>query len=165
MRMGRYVGRWRRVVALLVLVFGLGLRVPAQTAEHFAADPVFFDYPAGWAVTRDGSNPQLTGFVVARPELNAQMSLYFAPNEITAPASSVPTLLEAARTSLVLPLVEQLIPPLEAAGAAGRLRARRNFILPAAARGGQAGSGGAARASAGGGVERGPWWVALKAIS
>ena len=115
--MGRYVGRWRRVVALLVLVFGLGLRVPAQTAEHFAADPVFFDYPAGWAVTRDGSNPQLTGFVVARPELNAQMSLYFAPNEITAPASSVPTLLEAARTSLVLPLVEQFIQPLEAAGA------------------------------------------------
>src|SRR5205085_4612016 len=117
MRMGRYVGRWRQVVALLVLVFGLGLRVPAQTAQHFAAEPVFFDYPAGWAVTRDQSNAQLTGFVLARPGLDAQISLYFAPNEITAPASSVPTLLEAARTSLVLPLIEQYIQPLEAAGA------------------------------------------------
>ena len=117
MRIGIYVGRWRQVVALLVLVFGLGLRVPAQTAEHFAAEPVYFDYPAGWAVTRDQSNAQLTGFVLARAGLDAQITLYFAPNEITAPASSVPTLLEAARTSLVLPLIEQYIQPLEAAGA------------------------------------------------
>jgi CHAT domain-containing protein/Tfp pilus assembly protein PilF len=117
MRMGKYIRRWQRVVALLVLVLGFSLRVPAQTAEHFAAEPVYFDYPAGWGVARGQSNPQLLGFVLARAGLNAQISLYFAPNEITAPASSVPTLLDAARTSLVLPLIEQFIQPLEAAGA------------------------------------------------
>ena len=49
----------------------------------------------------------LAGYVLARPGLDAQITLYFAPNEITAPANAVPTLLDAARTSLVLPLIEQ----------------------------------------------------------
>src|SRR5437763_12041011 len=113
MRTKNRVGRWACLLAL-VLTFGSGLRVPAQTAQHFAAEPVYFDYPAGWAVAQDRSNPQLAGYVLARPGLDAQITLYFAPNEITAPANAVPTLLDAARTSLVLPLIEQYIRPLEA---------------------------------------------------
>jgi CHAT domain-containing protein/tetratricopeptide (TPR) repeat protein len=104
------------------LARGAGL---AQGAQHFASEPVYFDYPAGWAVTTDRSNPQLSSYVLARPGLDAQITLYVAPNEISAPASAVPTLLDAARTSLVLPLIEQYVQPLEAIGAqVQRTRAR-----------------------------------------
>jgi tetratricopeptide (TPR) repeat protein len=148
MRMRGCGRQWRQALALLVVVLGMCPRVPAlprashapvtsawrgfargaglvQGAQHFASEPVYFDYPAGWGVTTDRSNAQLSSFVLARSGLNAQITLYVAPNEITAPASAVPTLLDAARTSLVLPLIEQYIQPLEAIGAqVQRTRAR-----------------------------------------
>ena len=118
MRMGRYVGRWRQMVALLVLVFGLGLRVPAQTARHFANDPVYFDYPAEWAVAPNQTVPQLLGYIVARPDSEARILLFVSTRTTDqAEVGNTTALLEAARASIVQPLVEQLIQPLEAVGA------------------------------------------------
>ena len=128
--------RRRQVLALLTL-FGLCAPSPslaaesgprpsaraaraaraAQAAESFAAHPIYFDYPAGWAVRQERSNPQFPGFVIARAGLDAQIMVYVAQNEVTAAAGDVPTLLEGARGGLLLPLVEQILQPLSAAGA------------------------------------------------
>jgi CHAT domain-containing protein/Tfp pilus assembly protein PilF len=89
----------------------------AQGVRRYATDKVFFDYPENWTVTQDRSIPQLPGLALARAGLDARITVYVAPQEISAPADSVPALLDAARTSLVLPLIEQVIRPLEAAGA------------------------------------------------
>ncbi len=112
----------RRVWALLVVVVLLGGQTAhvfavGQGTQRFASEPVYFDYPAGWGVTRDASNPALPGYVLARAGLNAQITLYVAPREIDAAEGQVPTLLAAARSSLLLPLIEQFIQPLEAMGA------------------------------------------------
>jgi len=89
----------------------------AQAVRRHAAGQVFFDYPENWAVTPDNSIPQLPGLVLTRAGLDARITVYVAPQEISAPANTVPALLDAARTSVLLPLIEQVISPLEANGA------------------------------------------------
>jgi CHAT domain-containing protein/Tfp pilus assembly protein PilF len=104
-------------VALSAVLCLTPVSARAQGAQHFAADPVYFDYPAGWTVTRDQSNPALQGYIIAQAQGGPQITLLFAPGEITAGAGELPTLLEAARTSVLLPLIEQLLQPLVAVGA------------------------------------------------
>jgi CHAT domain-containing protein/Tfp pilus assembly protein PilF len=118
MRMGRYVGQWRQMVALLVLVFGFWLRVPAQSTRRFANDPVYFDYPTEWAVAPNQAVPQLLGYIIARPDSTARILLFVSTRTTDeAQVGDTTALLEAARASIVQPLVEQLIQPLEAMGA------------------------------------------------
>ncbi|HJR05655.1 MAG TPA: CHAT domain-containing tetratricopeptide repeat protein [Pyrinomonadaceae bacterium] len=88
-----------------------------QAVRRYAAEGVYFDYPDNWAVTQDRSIPQLPGLVLTRAGLDARLTVYVAPNEISAPADTVPALLDAARTSVLLPMIEQVISPLEARGA------------------------------------------------
>ncbi|HEX8129212.1 MAG TPA: tetratricopeptide repeat protein [Pyrinomonadaceae bacterium] len=88
-----------------------------QAVRRHAADQVFFDYPENWSVTQERSIPQLPGLVLTRAGLEARITVYVAPQEISATPDTVPALLDAARTSLLLPLIEQVIRPLEAAGA------------------------------------------------
>ena len=90
---------------------------PVQGVRRHAAGQVFFDYPENWTVTQDGSIPELPGQALTRAGLDARITVYVAPQEISAPADTVPALLDAARTSLLSPLIEQVITPLEAAGA------------------------------------------------
>ena len=141
MRTRGRVRRCRQALALLVVVFGVWPRVAAvpcasyssatsapcgfargavlaQGVQHFASDPVYFDYPAGWVVTPDQSTPDLPGFIVARAGLDARIALYVSrrtTDEVGAGNETV--LLQAARTSIVQPLIEQFIQPYEALGA------------------------------------------------
>lgn len=104
-----------------------GMRVPggvtngvfaqAQGVRQHTAEGIYFDYPDGWTVTADRSVEQLTGLVLTRTGLDARITIYVGQKDITAPENTVPALLEAARTSLLLPFVEQVVNPLEAAGA------------------------------------------------
>jgi CHAT domain-containing protein/lipopolysaccharide biosynthesis regulator YciM len=94
-----------------------GVFTHAQGVRQHAAEGIYFDYPDGWTVTADRSVAQLTGLVLTREGLDARITLYVGQKDIDAPESSVPALLDAARTSLLLPFVEQVVRPLEAAGA------------------------------------------------
>lgn len=116
MRVEGFVKHWRGVIALLVLSLGLGLRVPAQTAGHFAADPVYFDYPAGWTVKTDESSQGLAGYVIARAGQEGQVAVYVSRAAMNVPAGSVAAVLTAARNSLVAPRVEQMAQSFEARG-------------------------------------------------
>jgi CHAT domain-containing protein/tetratricopeptide (TPR) repeat protein len=90
----------------------------AQATRHFAGAPVYFDYLAGWGVTADASTPELPGYVRAPGVGDARITVYVSArttDEVGAGNEAV--LLEAARTSIVLPRVEQLIQPAEALGA------------------------------------------------
>ncbi|HEV2798975.1 MAG TPA: CHAT domain-containing tetratricopeptide repeat protein [Pyrinomonadaceae bacterium] len=89
----------------------------AQGTRQHAAEGIYFDYPDGWTVTADRSVAQLTGLVLMREGLDARVTVYVGQKDIDAPESTVPALLDAARTSLLLPFVEQVVKPLEAAGA------------------------------------------------
>ena len=89
----------------------------AQGVRRYSAEGIYFDYPEGWTVTPDRSVNQLTGLVLTREGLDARITIYVGQQEINAPENTIPTLLDAARTSLLLPLVEQVVNPLEAAGA------------------------------------------------
>ena len=80
---------------------------PLQSTQQFAADPVYFEYPTGWTVTRDQSNPNLLGFVLQRAGLEGQITIYVNPQQISLSADTESILLGGIRSSILEPLIER----------------------------------------------------------
>ena len=116
------------LAALLLAGFAPASRAQGGAAQSFTSGDLSFSYPAGWAVTEEGSDENAQTFVIKRAGLDADIRLIVARGSVLSQGVDPRVLINAARSGIVAPRIEQLVAAAAASGQqAVRSAARADF--------------------------------------